>query len=303
MKACNFICLLTACQLRVASAFSPSSISHSRTKYQTFSSFKNTRLDKLELQAQPTDGSNDEGFFSDLTVNPSYAIPYAVFFALGGYCSATEPMGASNDIIMQFIANPLNPGTGSSIFETVFNTLGLIGIPMACLLMPGNKSKDVPQKFSAVPFLFGSGALGYGSLGLYMMTRKPVSNIDRDDLGWVTKNFLENKIFNVVMVAAFANIWITTGAAVDIVTDASGAIAAFTEFISGSALGFVSCVDLLILCLTGASLVPEDLARRGFDVDGEDRGKALAIAASTLLVPALGLAVYAALRPNLDDEV
>mmetsp|Transcript_27071 Transcript_27071/g.40051 ORF Transcript_27071/g.40051 Transcript_27071/m.40051 type:complete len:300 (-) Transcript_27071:126-1025(-) len=298
MKACHFICLFIACQIGVAAAFSLSSISHSRT--QTSSSF--TRLNKLELQAQPTDESNDEGFLSNLTINLNYAIPYAVFFALGGYCSATEPMGASNDIIMQFIADPINPGTGSSVFEAVFNTLGLIGVPMACLLMPGNKSKEVPQKFSAAPFLFGSAAAGYGSLGLYMMTRKPVPSIDSDDLGWFTKNVLENKIFNVVVVAAFANIWITTGAAVDIATDASGAITAFIHFISGSALGFVSSVDLLILCLTGASLVPEDLARRGVDVDGEDKGKALAIAASTLLVPALGLAVYAALRPSLDDE-
>jgi hypothetical protein len=40
------------------------------------------------------------------------------------------------------------------------------------------------------------------------------------------------------------------------------------------------------------------LERRGVD----DKGKAYAIAAATLLVPAVGVALYSALRPSLDSD-
>jgi hypothetical protein len=202
--------------------------------------------------------------------------------------------GASQDIINAFIADPLHPNTGSSLFEVVFNTLGLVGLPMACLLMPAAKG----QKFSATPFLFGSSLAGYGSLGLYMMTRRPKDDVSVEDLGWFTKNVLENKIFNWLLVAALLNIYLITGAGQDLLSDFSGTFDTFLETITKSALGLTSTVDLTILCLTGASLVPEDLARRGIT----EKGKAYTIAASTLLLPAVGTAVYCALRPSLKEE-
>ena len=160
--------------------------------------------------------------------------------------------------------------------------------------MPGAKN----QKLNPTPFLLGSAAAGFGSLGLFMMTRTPVPFVEKEDLGWFTKNVLENKIFSWVLFAALANTYLITGAGESLLMDAGAAFEGFKETISGSALGFVSTVDLTILCLTGASLVPEDLERRGVD----DKGKAYAIAASTLLVPAVGLALYTALRPSLDEE-
>ena len=181
---------------------------------------------------------------------------------------------------------------------------------MACLIMPGAKG----QKVNPTPFLFGSCAAGYGSLGLFMMTRTPNLNINANvnesnneselELGWFTKNVLENKIFNWLLVAALANTYLITGAGEGLLTDAGVVFGDFQNFISQSALGFVSTVDLTILCLTGASLVPEDLERRGVFVGGvgEGKGKAYAIAASTLLVPGLGLALYSALRPPLDFD-
>ena len=45
-------------------------------------------------------------------------------------------------------------------------------------------------------FLFASSLAGYGSLGLFISTRTPVPSVDKEDLGWFTKNVLENKIFN-----------------------------------------------------------------------------------------------------------
>ena len=109
---------------------------------------------------------------------------------------------------------------------------------------------------------------------------------------------MENKIFNWLLFAALLNTYILSGAGLGLLTDAGTTLSDFQELISGSALGLVSTLDLTILCLTGASLVPEDLERRGVT----DRTKASAIAASTILLPVVGLALYSALRPSLEQD-
>jgi len=238
------------------------------------------------------------GFFSDLTIQPGYAAFYLTFLSVATYMSLNEASGASQTLINNFLADPVNPGFGSSLFETVWNAIGLIGLPLACLIMPTAKG----QKLNPTPFLFASMFAGYGSLGIFMTTRKnddssSIINIE-EDLGWFTKNVLENKIFNWVLVAFFTLTYVNSGAAQALVTDFGGTFTEFKEMISGSALGTTSSVDFMILCLTGATLVPEDLKRRGVD----DAAKANVIAASTVLVPAVGLALYTALRPSLEKE-
>lgn len=252
-----------------------------------------TNNDESSTQTQ-----QEQGLFSNITLNPTYAIAYLIFFSVATYMTTTETPGASQEVIEKFIANPLHPNIGSSLFEVVFNTLGLIGLPLACLIMPGSKG----QRFNPTPFLFGSAAAGYGSLGLFMMTRKPVTSVSGKDLGWFTRNVLENKLFNWLLVLALANIYWITGAGESLYMDASGTLDEFRQLIGGSALGFVSTVDLTILCLTGVSLIPEDLERRG--IFKEEPSKAYAVAASTLLLPGVGLALYTALRPSLvlEDE-
>lgn len=247
-----------------------------------------------QLFAQSTDGSGEDGFFSNLAFQPGYAALYAIFFLVATYMTLNETSGASQTLIERFVADPQNPGFGSSIFETVWNELGFIGLPLACLVMPGAKG----QKINPTPFLFGSMFAGYGSLGIFMSIRTPRPSIDKEDLGWFTKNVLENKIFNWALVAFFALTYVNSGAAQSLLFDFSGTIQEFKGMISGSALGTASSVDFMILCLTGASLVSEDLKRRGFD----DDAKAKAIAASTLLIPGVGLSLYAALRPSLNEE-
>jgi hypothetical protein len=251
------------------------------------------------LSAQSTE--SDEGFFSDLTINPAYAAFYLTFVSIATYTSVTEAPGVSQALIDSFIADPLHPGFGSSLFETLWNCVGLVGLPLATVIMPGAKG----QKFNPTPFLFASAFAGYGSLGLFMMARKPVvpstvGNDKEEDLGWFTKNVLENKVFSWVLFAVLANAYVISGAAESLVTNPISTFQEFGHCIGGSALGTASTVDFTILCLTGASLVPEDLKRRGFDE--EDNGKAYAIAASTVLFPGAGLALYSALRPSLTDE-
>lgn len=259
------------------------------------STFTHLSAQKI-TDAEGKDGEG--GFFSDLTIQPGYAAFYLTFLSVATYMSINEASGASQTLINNFLADPVNPGFGSSLFETVWNAIGLIGLPLACLIMPTAKG----QKLNPTPFLFASMFAGYGSLGIFMTTRKnddssSIINIE-EDLGWFTKNVLENKIFNWVLVAFFTLTYVNSGAAQALVTDFGGTFTEFKEMISGSALGITSSVDFMILCLTGATLVPEDLKRRGVD----DAAKANVIAASTVLVPAVGLALYTALRPSLEKE-
>jgi len=299
MKALLFVkalCLLTTTHI---TAFSPNSYSYTQniqTKRIFNPSSRSPQISYERIQSKYLRAQTDEsdGFFSNITINPIYAIPYLLFIAVGTYMTNAEPTGASNELIQKFIADPLHPNLGSSLFETVFNCLGLVGFPLACLIMPGAKF----QKFNPTPFLIGSAAAGYGSLGLMMTTRTPVPTVEIEDLGWFTKNVLENKIFNWLLFAALLNTYILSGSGLGLLTDAGTTLSDFQELISGSALGLVSTLDLTILCLTGASLVPEDLERRGVT----DRTKANAIAASTLLLPVVGLALYSALRPSLEQD-
>lgn len=248
-----------------------------------------TLLAKLNDEVEQEEG----GFLSNLEINAPYALAYLFFIGLATYMNSVEPEGASKILLEKFIADPLNPGV-NELFTTEFNLLGLIGIPMACLVMPGAKGQSLP----APPFLFGSSLAGYGSLGLYMSTRKSPDLNDNESFGFVTKNILENKIFNWIVVAMATSTFFVTGAIPALLSDPQTLASEYVSTVTSSALGFVSTVDLTILCLTAASLIPEDLERRGVT----DGAKANIIAASTLLLPVLGPAVYCALRPSLPEE-
>lgn len=247
------------------------------------------------LKLKSTDDGQEEGsggFLSNLKINTPYALAYVFFIALAAYMNSAEPVGASQVLLEKFIADPLNPGV-NELFTTEFNLLGLIGIPMACLVMPGSKGQSLP----APPFLFGSSLAGYGALGIYMSTRQSPDVTDNEGIGFVTKNILENKIFNWSVVALAISTFFVTGAVPAFMSDPQVLFSEYVTTVTSSALGFVSTVDLTILCLTAASLIPEDLERRGMT----DSSKANAIALSTLLLPVLGPALYCALRPSLPE--
>lgn len=246
--------------------------------------------------ASDDDGGNEEGMFNGVDINPTYLVPYVGFLLFGFYMTSTEAAGASQLILEKFIADPLNPGV-NELFATVFNLIGLVGIPLACIIMPSAKG----QKFPAPPFLIASAAVGYGAVGPYVMTRKPVTSVAIDDLGWVTKSVLENKAFNWFMVIVAMSSLFTTGLLNALASDFSGTVQGYWDIFSSTAIAGVSSVDFAILCMTAASLIPEDLERRGMT----DKSKANLIAVSTLLLPMIGATIYCALRPPLplsDDQ-
>ena len=245
------------------------------------------------LRATDEDTGNDGGIFAGIEINPLYAAPYAFFLLFGFYMTSHEAADASQIVLEKFIADPLHPGV-NELFATVFNLIGLVGIPLACIIMPSAKG----QRFSAPPFLIASAAVGYGAVGPYMMTRKPVTSVDANELGWVTKNVLENKIFNWFMVIVAMSSLFTTGLLSALVEDFGATVSGYADIFSSTAIAGVSSVDFAILCATAASLIPEDLERRGFT----DKSKANAIAASTLLLPMIGATIYCALRPPLPEK-
>ena len=235
----------------------------------------------------------ESGWLDGIVINPLYLLPYIGFLAFAFHATSTEAPGASQAIVEQFIADPLHPGV-NELFSVIFNLIGLVGVPLACILMPAAAG----QRFPAAPFLLGSAFGGYGALGPYVMTRKPVIEVTQSDLGWVTKNVLENKVFNWFMVAVASSALVTTGGLSAFLTDPQGQIQGYVELFQQTAIASASSVDFAILCLTAASLIPEDLARRGVT----DTSKSRAIAASTLLLPMIGATLYCALRPPLPEE-
>ena len=252
---------------------------------------------KIVHTVKATNGEADEpnNDFPTININPPYALAYILFLAFAYVRQAGETDGASMEILQQYIADPLNPGF-NEIFITIFNLLGLYAAPLACLLMPGARG----QKLPAAPFLLGSMFGGYGVLGIYASTRKPnPSPVSMSDLGWFTANILENKVFNYFILALVISAYVTSGAAAAFISNPGELIQGYKDiFAEGSAIVSASSLDFVILTLSAASFIPEDLSRRGYKGDLAPES----IALLTLLLPGVGVALYCALRPNLDAE-
>lgn len=139
---------------------------------------------------------------------------------------------------------------------------------------------------------------GYGFLGPYCITRTPYTTSNKSDLGWVTSNILENKLFNWGVVALVASAYVTSGFFNALLSDANGLLNGYVKLFSDTAIASASSMDFFILTLAAASFIPEDLERRGVEKGVVPN----VIAASTVLVPGFGVALYCALRPALDDE-
>ena len=199
------------------------------------------------------------------------------------------------EILQQYIADPLNPGF-NELFITIFNLLGLYAAPLACLLMPGARGQRLP----AAPFLLGSMFGGYGVLGIYASTRSSdPTPIPKSELGWFTANILENKLFNYFILALVTSAYVTSGAAAAFISNPGELIQGYRDLLAeGSALVSASSLDFLILTLSAASFIPEDLSRRGYKGGLAPE----LIALCTLLLPGVGVALYCALRPGLDEE-
>jgi len=241
--------------------------------------------------------SEQTSFLTDLQINPPFAIAWVFFlsfaflFAPGNGFDGPE----SKAVLESFFANPLHPENVPELFVLIFSLFTFIPISLACLIMPGARGQSLP----ATPFLMGASVIGYFPLGIYMSTRKAItSGIYKSDMGWFPSNFLENKLFNWAVFTLSLSSIISTGAASSLINDFSSSLQGLQELISTTAIASVSTLDLSIMTLCAASMIPEDLKRRGI----QDEQKANLIALSTLLLPVVGSCAYCAWRPELPDE-
>lgn len=305
MKLFSFIVLLEAASLRTVSGFAPhhrthpvggqvdgvafitkfhSALTQNQNRHVAISLAKNSDLQESDVQS---------GFLTDVSINPPYAIAFVTFLAFAFYRSFNELDGASTQILEGFFADPLNPGC-NELFVTIFNLLGLYFVPLACLLMPGAKG----QKFPATPFVLASMLGGYGFLGPYMITRtSSFETVNKSDLGWFTANVLENKTVNWILAAVIASAYISSGCISALLDDPNKLLSGYAQLFSETAIASASTMDFVILTLVAASMIPEDLARRGV----KGGFTPYTIAALTLLLPGVGAGLYCALRPELEE--
>jgi hypothetical protein len=120
-------------------------------------------------------------------------------------------------------------------------------------------------------------------------------------MAWFSRNVLENKVFNWLVVALVVSVPIATGAVTSGLEDWSGAVAGFWDLFGTTKLASISTIDLCILTTAAAALIPRDYRLR-VSSEEEEQKNANLIAASTLLFPVLGAALYCALRPPLLEE-
>ena len=195
------------------------------------------------------------------------------------------------NILNNYIQNPTHPSGVNEIFVCVFDALGIMPMVLSTLIFPQGSKQGLP----AAPFCASSAALGFGGLGPYLAFRAPpVESKTQADLAWVTRNILENKIFNILIVGLCVSTLVTTFTDSPAVSEMwSG----YLDVAAQSKLVAVSSVDLVVLTIVGATLIPRDYRLRGGD---EKTGNLIAVA--TTLLPVLGAALYCAVRPSLPEE-
>lgn len=161
------------------SAFSPNVLKTTATRLEQTSVFKrendgllaqeSSRCAEVYKGTRLQASADDESFFDGLQINVPYALAYVSFLGFGFFMATTEASGASQVVLDKFLADPINPGV-NELFATVFNLLGLVAFPLACLSMPGAKG----QKINPLPFLLGGMFAGYTSVVSFVDSVQPL---------------------------------------------------------------------------------------------------------------------------------
>lgn len=214
---------------------------------------------------------------------------FTAFIAPGSFESASD-----NEMILKIIENPLHPDI-NALYYFLFNLFVIIPACLACVIFPQASNKGAPP----APFLIGSTFLGYFVLGPYLFIKgKSKDSVVFDELNWVTQNVLENKAFNWFQVVAFIYFAVTY-AVIPALEDFTSLLGGFQELISSSKFACVSVVDLTLLSITAAALIPQDYKLR----NPQNASNAALIGAGSLFLPVLGSALYCALRPQLPKSI
>jgi hypothetical protein len=237
----------------------------------------------------------------EISVNPFYG---AAWLALIGFAFLVAPgtLNGPDDAKMleTFITDPLNGGDYNRLWFVIWNYFTVVPAILASLMIPNVKPN---QWLSATPFVLGSAFFGYFALGPYMSLRDSTKvspeNNNGKEFGFVTKNILDTRVFGAVLAALALEIPFTTGFADAFAADPSAVVSGFWDLATSSRFVSVAFTDITIMILLSSILIFEDLKnRRGGVEEASDK----LVAASTLLAPGLGAAVYLACRPKKAGE-
>ena len=165
----------------------------------------------------------------------------------------------------------------------------------------GNKIGGVP----AAPFLTASLAMGFGAAGLYLTFRSPpISQKTQVEASWFTRTILENKVTSIASILLLGASVTSALGNLPVPPDASTLSSVWSDYAllaSQSKLVSVSSLDLAILTIVAATLIPRDLQLRKGDSESTlVLGRNIAL--GTVLFPIVGAALYCLWRPQLPTE-
>lgn len=196
----------------------------------------------------------------------------------------------------------------NTIFFAIFNLLSCIGVNYAIALNPG--ASQQPKWLPTRLLTLGGIVFGWGAVGPYVALRTPAPRVSAGEVrdAGVISRILESKwlsISNLVFcLLAYAYGFGLFSAGSETLHD----LMFFSSLIDLSRLAVtdrfvnVSCVDFVFLSLLFWGPLTEDMRRRGWFTKG--RGVESALSAALILsTPALGAALYFALRPPLPEEL
>jgi len=215
-------------------------------------------------------------------------VTYAFLLAPGSMGSP-----ADNELIKTLVSQPVpRPTQINEIWFAIWNCFTIVPAVLAALTAPSGRNQRLP----AAPFLWGSGAFGFFSLGPYFATRSSRTDVTlrKDELGWASRVIFENRVFGIVLTALALSIPFSSDLLVP-GFDWGAKLSEFGVLFSESRFVAVASADIAIMSLLSSVLVAEDCQRRGLE------DKSLPIAAGTLLFPVIGPTLYLAVRPGLEE--
>ena len=274
-----------------------------------------TSATQLRISKSDSSSKSDTGSLDDTTpllswaLNPIFATAWV---ALMVFSFGFAP-GDLNDysLLEKILADPVHPDINAA-FYTLFNIFAPLPLVLAALVVPqGQPRRGLP----AGPFVAGAAFLGFFALGPYLSLRAPprdtlLRDADADEISWITRHLLENKILNWSTLALLLYLPWACGLLPNQWADPA-TWDGLWELLTTSRVACVSAVDLLLLHTTSAYLIVQDYQLRASSDNSSGNSissstnaetttaKATKIAVAAFLVPFVGPALYCALRPQL----